>query len=183
MLHAPDSKIARKAARPAHAEQERSPIVSLAAARLRRRARQKQIDKPLPPELTGLDLRGVDLERMTESGRQHYWFNLNRYARRLYTVAGELSETEHNLPAAPVTAEHVRAAELRGMPSARRSQSSDLGFSFVLDALQILCAALCGALATKPDLVGEAGVVPLSIALVATISVFLAREAVAARTR
>lgn len=156
-------------------------VFSLAAARLKRRA-AKNADKATLPELAGLDLRGVDLERMTESAREHFWFNMNRYARRLYGAAGELSTAETDLPSAPITADHVRWAELHRLRRLQRTEHTETGMTFLLDALQILGAALCGALATKPDLVGDAGFVPLTLALAGTVSVFLARELVTSRT-
>ena len=159
-----------------------STVYSLAAARLRRnRAPRNPQNKPAPPELIGLDLRAIDVERMTPQAREHFWFNLNRYARQLFGSACERSIAESNNAAAPVTAQHVRTAELERMRRVQRVERGDLGIAFVLDALQILGAALCGAFATKPDLLGDAGVFPLAIALTATVSVFLAREVLVTR--
>ena len=139
----------------------------------------------MPPELVGLDLRSIDFERMTQSAREHFWFNLNRYARRLYGAASDISVVEYPQANAPVTADHIREAELARMRGIRRAERTDLGLGFVLDALQILGAALCGALATKPDLIGggSAGIFPLCVALVATVSVFLAREVLTMRAQ
>jgi hypothetical protein len=120
---------------------------------------------------------------MTPSAREHFWFNLNRYARRLFGMACDVSMAEHSQPSSPVTADHVRAAENERIRALRRSERRELGVDFVLDALQILGAAVCGALATKPDLIGDAGFLPLALALTATIAVFLAREIAATRTR
>lgn len=155
-------------------------VTSIAAARMRRTQKNKS-QRPMPPELVGLDLRAIDMERMTPSAREHFWFNLNRYARRLYGTASDLSVREHVQPNSPVTADHIREAETQRMRRVVRIERTDLGLGFVLDALQILGAALCGALATKPDLVGAAGVLPLCVALVATVTIFLAREVVAMR--
>jgi preprotein translocase subunit SecY len=64
----------------------------------------------------------------------------------------------------------------------RRSENADLGLTFVLDALQIIGAAVCGALATKPDLVGDGGAFPLAAALIVTVGIFLTRETLASRS-
>jgi len=169
-------------ARKAEASADKPAVVSLAAARMRR-ARRNKTERPMPPELVGLDLRAIDFERMTQSAREHFWFNLNRYARRLYGAASDLSVIEYPQANAPVTADHIREAEIARMRQVRRAERTDLGLGFVLDALQILGAALCGALATKPDLIGGAGIFPLCVALVATVSVFLAREVVTMRAQ
>jgi hypothetical protein len=157
-------------------------VYSLAAARLRKsRAKNAQTSKPAPPELTGLDLRAIDFERMTPSAREHFWFNVNRYARQLFGSSCERSMAESNNPTAPIAANHVRQSELDRVRRAQRVERSDLGMTFVLDALQILGAALCGAFATKPDLLGDAGMLPLAATLTATVAVFLAREVLATR--
>jgi hypothetical protein len=177
---APEKKHLKKVGK-AETSPDKSAVLSLAAARLKR-ARRKRAEQPVPLELAGLDLRAVDMDRMTVAAREHFWFNLNRYARRLYGAASDLSALEYAQPEAPVTADHVREAELTRMRRVRRVQRADLGLGFVLDALQILGAALCGALATKPDLVGDAGMLPLCVALVATVTIFLAREVVSMRS-
>lgn len=157
-------------------------VYSLAAARLRRSRTHTVQEKPVPPELTGLDLRGVELERMTRSAREHFWFNLNRYARDLFGAANELCVAQTAQPNAALTAQHICAAEIRRMRRMRRSENADLGLTFVLDALQIIGAAVCGALATKPDLVGDGGAFPLAAALIVTVGIFLTRETLASRS-
>lgn len=180
MRQAPEKHEGRE---PAKAESgQPAHVYSLAAARLRRsRARVAPQEKPVPPELTGLDLRGVELERMTRSAREHFWFNLNGYARQLFGAANELCLAQTAQTNAAVTAQHIRAAEMQRIRRMRRKENADLGLVFILDALQIIGAAVCGALATKPDLVGDAGPLPLGAALLVTVSVFLARETLAAR--
>jgi len=148
----------------------------------RTRARLANQEKPVPAELTGLDLRGVELERMTRSAREHFWFNLNRYARQLFGAANDLSIAQSAQPNAAVTAQHIRTAEMQRLRRIRRNERTELGMVFLLDALQIVGAAVCGALATKPDLMGDWGAFPLAIALVGTVTVFLSREALATRT-
>jgi hypothetical protein len=155
-------------------------VHSLAAARMRR-ARRMRAERPLPPELAGLDLRAVDMDRMTPQAREHFWFNTNRYARTLFNTAVEKSALEYVQADSPVTADHIRQAELQRLRGVRRTERTDLGLTFVLDALQILGAALCGALATRPDLVGSGGMLPLGAALMATVALFLGREVVAMR--
>jgi hypothetical protein len=146
-----------------------------------RRARKNRAERPVPPELAGLDMRAIDMDRMTPQAREHFWFNLNRYARTLFGTAVDRSALEYAQPDSPVTADHIRQAESQRMRGIRRNERADLGLGFLLDALQIFGAALCGALATKPDLIGEAGVLPLCIALAATVSLFLGREMLAIR--
>lgn len=119
---------------------------------------------------------------MTRSAREHFWFNLNRYARQLFGAANELCLSQTAQRNAPVTAQHVCAAEEQRVQRLRRVEYADLGLVFVLDALQIVGAAVCGALATKPNLVGDGGALPLAAALVVTVSIFLAREMLATRT-
>ena len=129
-----------------------------------------------------MDLRGVELERMTRSAREHFWFNVNRYARQLFGAANELCIAQTAQPNAAVTAQHICTVEIQRMRRIHRKERTDLGLIFVLDALQIVGAAVCGALATKPDLIGNGGALPLGAALVITVSIFLAREALATRT-
>ncbi len=184
MQHASDGKTSQQTRQTRESPSAATParVVSLAAARVRREQRRKQQPPPQSlPELTGLDLRGVDMERMTPSAREHFWFNLNRYARRLYGGACERSAAESAEVYAPITADHIRDAERGRVERARRGEQERFGAMMILDSLQILGAALCGALATKPDLVGEAGVLPLAVALAATVSVFLVRETISAR--
>lgn len=157
-------------------------VYSLAAARLRRARLRQGPEKPIPAELTALDMRGVELERMTRSAREHFWFNLNRYARQLFGAANELCIEESGQDNGPVTADHVRMAETHRMRRIARRERADLGLVFVLDALQIVGAAVCGALATKPDLLGAGGALPLTAALLVTVGVFLARETIVTRT-
>jgi hypothetical protein len=178
---APERNRRKEAAKPEPGQSTN--VYSLATARLRRsRTRTPAQEKPLPPELTGLDLRGVELERMTRSAREHFWFNMNRYARQLFGTANELCIAQTGQPTAAVTAQHVRTAELQRMRRLHRRERADLGLIFVLDALQIIGAAVCGALATKPDLIGDGGALPLAAALVITVSIFLTRETLATRT-
>ena len=156
-------------------------VFSLAAARLRRLRERHATEKPFPLELTALDMRPLELDRMTRGAREHFWFNLNRYARQLFAAASELSLAEPGQAHATVTAEHVRRAETERMRRILHREHTELGLVFLLDALQIVGAAVCGALATKPDLLGGGGAWPLAGALAATVAVFLARETFAAR--
>ena len=157
-------------------------VLSLGVARRARLARKRIKPRPSVPELEGIDMRGIDLDRLTAEAREHYWFNVNKYARHLFVSSCDLSMKECDHPYSPICVHHVREAELKrmGMQSSQGSART-FGLLFFMDALQILGAAACGALATKPDLFASAGMVPLTIAMGLTVSVFLFREAVAAR--
>ena len=157
-------------------------VLSLSAARARRAQRRLQ-NRPTLPELEGLDMRGVDVDRLTTEGREHYWFNVNKYARHLFVSSCELSMKDSDHPYSPICVHHVREAEMRRMRMApSQSRKRYLGLLFLFDALQIVGAAACGALATKPDMFKSAGMVPLAIAITLTVTVFLFREAIATKT-
>jgi hypothetical protein len=126
-------------------------------------------------------MRGVDFDRMTPEAREHYWFNVNKYARHLYAASCEVSMAECDHPYSPICVGHVRDAELNRMALQARRSHNYFGVFFVLDALQIIGAAACGALATEPELVSAAGALPLVATLGLTVLVFLVREALAAR--
>jgi len=160
---------------------EPAKIISMAMARNRRSERNRP--RPELPELQDLDLRGVDLDRMTPEAREHYWFNVNKYARHLYVASCDLSMTECNHPYSPICVHHVRDAELTRMGMGPgRGAGKHFGLQFALDALQILGAAVCGALATKPNMIDGMGPIPLASALTMTVLIFLARETLAARS-
>jgi len=153
-------------------------VISLAMVRNQRV--QQNRPRPALPELEELDLRGVDLDRMTAEAREHYWFQVNKYARHLYVSACDLSMSECDHPYSPVCVQHVRDAEMRRI-ALQRGVGRTFGLPFVLDGLQILGAAACGALATRPTMFSSAGVLPLAVAMTLTIAVFLWRETLAAR--
>jgi len=157
-------------------------VLSISTARRARLARKQTKSRPSVPELEGVDLRGIDVDRLTVEAREHYWFNVNKYARHLFVSSCDLSMKECDHPYSPICVHHVREAEMKrmGMQSSKGSART-FGLLFFMDALQILGAAACGALATKPDLFASAGMVPLAICMGLTVSVFLFREAVAAR--
>jgi hypothetical protein len=157
-------------------------VVSLAGARARLRTRKPGTERAsaVPTDAAPLDLEGLDLDRLTPGARQLYWFNLNNYARHLFAAASDLAMREGGHSAAPVTPNHLRDAERRRLGAVRHREAL-LGAGFLLDALQILGAATCGALATQPDVAGEYGPVALVVALAATISIFLLREVLYAR--
>ena len=117
---------------------------------------------------------------MTTGAREHFWFNLNRYARQLFGSASELSRQQTEEPDGQITAEQVKTAETHRMRAIRRVQATETGLVLLLDALQIVGAAVCGALATRPESLGGSAL-PLVVALAATVSLFLVREAIAAR--
>jgi hypothetical protein len=168
----------------AHTENAAVPakVLSLSVARRARLARKQIKPRPSMPELEGIDMRGIDVDRLTAEAREHYWFNVNKYARHLFVSSCDLSMKECDHPYSPICVHHVREAELKrmGMQSSQTSVRT-FGLLFFMDALQILGAAACGALATKPSLFASAGMVPLAICMGLTVSVFLFREAVAAR--
>ena len=136
---------------------------------------------PASSEVGGPNLGGVDFERMTPSAREHFWFNLDRYALQLFHAADELSAAETRRHDAVVTAEHVCAAEVRRMLRVRRDDRGDFGLVFLLDAMQILGAALCGALATKVDFANQEGVLSFVAVVVVTIGVCVLREVTGGR--
>ena len=157
-------------------------VVSLAAARAKMRTRQKDVERSpaTAPDTAQLDLEGLDLDRLTPGARQLYWFNLNNYARHLFAAAADIAVREGGHGAAPVSPSHLRAAERKRLGAVRQREAL-LGAGFFLDALQILGAATCGALATRPEVAGDFGPLPLVVALAATISIFLLREFLYAR--
>ena len=138
---APEKRHLKPVPKTDKADGEKPVVHSLAAARMRR-ARRIRAERPLPPELAGLDLRTIDMDRMTPQAREHFWFNMNRYARSLFGTAAEKSALEYAQADSPVTADHIRQAEIARLSRVRRVERSDLGLGFALDALQILGAAL-----------------------------------------
>lgn len=161
-----------------------STVVSLASARARRRQRglaerqSKSSSSPLTFEQ--IDLEGLDFDRLTPGASQLYWFNLNNYARHLFASASDISAVENGNGHAPVTTDHLREAESKRLGAVRHREAL-LGAGFVLDALQILGAATCGALATRPAIADGYGALPLVVALGGTIAIFLLREFLFAR--
>lgn len=157
-------------------------VVSLASARSRLRAHSKPRVTPVstPPDLEQIDLEGLDFDRLTPGARQLYWFNINNYARHLFASASDIAAVDSGHGYATVTTEHLREAEKKRLGAVRQREAL-LGAGFILDALQILGAATCGALATRPNLAEGYGPLPLVGALAVTIAVFLLREFLYAR--
>ena len=158
-------------------------VVSLAAARARLRLRKKPADKSqtAPADLGQLELEGLDLERLTPGARQLYWFNVNNYARHLFAAASDYAVRDGGHSTAPITGNHLRDAERKRLGAVKQREAL-LGAGFVLDALQIVGAAACGALATRPEAAqGVGGPLALVAALAVTISIFLVREVLYAR--
>jgi len=159
-------------------------VVSLASARDRLRShstpRNKPAHAPSPADLEQVDLEGLDFDRLTPGARQLYWFNVNNYARHLFASASDIAAVDSGHGYATVTTEHLREAEDKRLGAVRQREAM-LGAGFVLDALQILGAATCGALATRPTLAEGYGPGPLVAALAATIAIFLLREFLYAR--
>ena len=79
------------------------------------RAMRKRASLPTAPELRDIDLRGIDLDRLTPEAREHYWFNVNKYARHLFVSSCDLSAKECDHPYSPICTHHVREAELKRM--------------------------------------------------------------------
>ena len=159
-------------------------VYSLAAARARRVARSAEERRDrmgVPAELRGIDLRGIDLERVSSPARERFWFEINRFTRNLYATATNLAITETNRPYSPITATQMRSAA-RQARLPEPAPAKPFGSAIALDALQIFGAALCGAFATKPEMLGDFGMVPLAVALCGTIGVFLAREILGQRS-
>ena len=157
-------------------------VVSLAAARNRLRSHTNRRPKTaaVPAELEQVDLEGLDFDRLTPGARQLYWFNLNNYARHLFASASDIAAVDSGHGYATVTTEHLREAEKKRLGAVRQREAM-LGAGFILDALQILGAATCGALATRPVLTEGYGPAPLVAALAGTIAIFLVREFLYAR--
>lgn len=158
-------------------------VVSLASARNRLRSHAKPRTHkavPAPETLEQVDLEGLDFDRLTPGARQLYWFNVNNYARHLFASASDIAAVDSGHGYATVTTEHLRDAEKKRLGAVRQREAM-LGAGFVLDALQILGAATCGALATRPNLAEGYGPAPLVVALAATIAIFLLREFLYAR--
>jgi len=157
-------------------------VVSLASARNRLRSHPKQRNNPVTalPDFEQVDLEGFDFDRLTPGARQLFWFNVNNYARHLFASASDIAAVDSGHGYATMTTEHLREAEKKRLGAVRQREAM-LGAGFVLDALQILGAATCGALATRPTLAEGYGPAPLVAALAATIAVFLLREFLYAR--
>lgn len=147
-------------------------VVSIADARNRR----PRFVKRAPRLVTGeLDLAGLDLDRMSQGARELYWFNVNRYSRRLFLASSDASIMSARSPYAEIGAEHVQRAEEWRRRHERRN-TRQLGITFVLDAMLILGAAVCGALATQPAFLGDAGPYPLGAAVTITAALLLVKE-------
>jgi hypothetical protein len=159
-------------------------VVSLASVRARRKLRSLSARRDKTPAsplaFEQIDLEGLDFDRLTPGARQLYWFNLNNYARHLYASAADVSAGESGNGYSPVTTDHMREAESKRLGAVRHREAM-LGAGFVLDALQILGAATCGALATRPAIAAGYGAIPLVVALGGTIAIFLLREFLYAR--
>lgn len=159
-------------------------VVSLASARARKRMRalaaREAKPQPALPVFEQVDVEGLDLDRLTPGARQLYWFNVNNYARHLFASASDISTVDSGNGYAPVTTDHLRQAETKRLGAVRHREAM-LGAGFVLDALQILGAATCGALATRPSIADGYGALPLVVALAGTIAIFLLREFLHAR--
>ncbi|TFH19448.1 MAG: hypothetical protein E4H03_13845, partial [Myxococcales bacterium] len=130
----------------AHTENAAVPakVLSLSVARRARLARKQIKPRPSMPELEGIDMRGIDVDRLTAEAREHYWFNVNKYARHLFVSSCDLSMKECDHPYSPICVHHVREAELKrmGMQSSQTSVRT-FGLLFFMYALQILGAAAC----------------------------------------
>jgi hypothetical protein len=157
-------------------------VVSLASARNRLRSHPAHHNTPAsaPADFEQIDLEGLDFDRLTPGARQLYWFNVNNYARHIFASASDIAVVDCGHGYATVTTEHLREAEKKRLGAVRQREAM-LGAGFVLDAMQILGAATCGALATRPTLAEGYGPAPLVAALAATIAVFLLREFLYAR--
>ncbi len=151
-------------------------VVSLADARTRRPRFARRTPRPAGDSL---DLEGLDVDRMSQGARELYWFNVNRYARRLFLASSDASIMSARSPYAEISAEHVQRAEEWRRRSERRN-ARQLGITFVLDAMLILGAAVCGALATGPAFLDPAGPYPLAAAVTITAALFLLKEWVTA---
>jgi hypothetical protein len=152
-------------------------VVSIAAARHRRPRSVRRNARNVTAD--GLDLEGLDVDRMSSGARELYWFNVNRHARRLFLASSDASIMSARNPYAEITADHVQRAEEWRRRSERRG-TRQFGLTLVLDALQICGAATCGALATRPAFIADAGIYPLAAALMLTATLFLLREWIAA---
>ena len=146
------------------------------------RTRRPRFTKRVPQRPTGgdaLDLEGLDVDRMSQGARELYWFTVNRYARRLFLASSDTSIMSARSPYAEIGAEHVQRAEEWRRRSERRN-GRKLGVTFVLDAILIFGAAVCGALATRPEFLDPAGPYPLAAAITVTAALFLMKEWVTA---
>lgn len=120
------------------------------------------------------DLQGIAFERLSDEARQYFWFNVNSYARDLAQRAAAYSDAEGERVDGTVTPYHVEAAEAQRTvyaPSTPR-----FGIGFVLDAVQLVGAAVCGALVAQPGTTGGAGFVAFAFALMVTVGTFLLRQ-------
>lgn len=149
-------------------------VVSLAEARERlmhKRAREASAPAYMadPTELDHLDL-----SRMTPEARDLFWFNVSRYAYDLAATASSYCDAETGDPDATVTPYHVESAETHRLIAPRRRTRFGLGFS--LDALQMIGAATCGALAARPGATDGASFVALAFAMMLTVGAFLVRQ-------
>jgi len=149
-------------------------VVSLAEARERlmhKRAREASSPSYLadPTELDQLDL-----SRMNPEARDLFWFNVSRYAYDLAATARSYSDAEAGEPDAIITPDHVESAETHRLITPPRRTRFGLGFS--LDALQMVGAATCGALAARPGAANGASFVALAFAMMLTVGAFLVRQ-------
>ena len=152
-------------------------VVSIAAARHRRPRTVRRTGRPASHH--GLDLEGLDFDRMSSGAREVYWFNVNRHARRLFLASSDASIMRARDPYAEISADHVQRAEEWRRRSERRG-TRQFGLTLVLDAMQICGAAVCGALATRPAFIADAGFYPLAAALTVTATLVMLREWIAA---
>lgn len=153
-------------------------VYSLANARRRRETRAHSERIKRTPDMAvydAIDLTGVDLDRLTPGARQLYWYNLTNHARFIFASASDGAMRDKGIRDAPISTDHVQDADDKQIGNSHRREA-EFGMGFVLDALQILGAATCGALATRPMALEGAGPWPLVAALTATVFVFVARE-------
>lgn len=147
-------------------------VVSIEDARMRlaRRGRARQAS----PIDEHFDLEGAGFERLSDEAREYFWFNVNGYARELCQRATAYSDAEGERTDAAVTPYHVEAAEAQRLvaPAARPR----FGVGFALDAVQLIGAAVCGALVAQPGTTGGAGFVAFAFALMITVGTFLLRQ-------
>jgi hypothetical protein len=149
-------------------------VVSLAEARerlLHKRAREASAPSYMadPTELDHLDL-----SRMTPEARDLFWFSVSRYAYDLAATACTYSDADASEPNGTITPYHVESAETHRLIAPPRRSRFGLGFS--LDALQMVGAATCGALAARPGAADGASFVALAFAMMLTVGAFLVRQ-------
>ena len=149
-------------------------VVSMAKAR--ERLMQKRSRETSSPSyvLDPTELDHLDLSRMTPEARDLFWFNVSRYAYDLASTACTYCDAEAEEPGLTVTPYHVESAETHRLIVPPRETRFGLGFS--LDALQMVGAATCGALAARPGAADGASFVALAFAMMLTVGAFLVRQ-------